>query len=44
MDISDCTAVFWIGIQINKFLGLPDPDLLVRLRGTDSDPVIIKQK
>ncbi len=28
--------------QIHMFLGLPDPDPLVR--GTDPDPFIIKQK
>jgi hypothetical protein len=38
-------AVFriWIWIWIRKFLGLPDPDLLV-IWGTDPDPLIIKQK
>jgi hypothetical protein len=29
-------------IQIHKFLGLPDPDPVIR--GTDLDPSIIKQK
>jgi hypothetical protein len=42
--IKKLVAVFriWIWIWILKFLGLPDPDLLVR--GTDPDPPIIKQK
>ncbi len=31
-----------LGIRIRMFLGLLDPDPLVR--GTDSDPSIIKQK
>jgi hypothetical protein len=42
-------AVFWIRIErIRKFLGLQDPDLLVRgtYQDSDSDPApsIIKQK
>ncbi len=35
-------AVFRIRIRIHMFLGLPDPDPLVR--GMDPDPSIIMQK
>ncbi len=31
-------------IRIRKFMGLPDPDPLVRGTGMDPDPSIIKQK
>ncbi len=35
-------AVF--GIRIHMFLGLPDPDPLVRGMDPDPDPSVIKQK
>ncbi len=35
-------AVLWIRIQIRMFMGLMDPDPLVR--GTEPDPSFIKQK
>jgi|LakMenEpi03Aug12_release.lakeMendotaPanAssembly.Ray.scaffolds.fasta_scaffold2423593_1 hypothetical protein len=38
----DFFAVFRIRIRIHMFLGLPDPDQLVR--GMDPDPSITKQK